>query len=113
MLTFLPKNLVYDGGTISVHTENWDSELELLSYGNCLVYFLCEMSRMPPGHVRKQPLVESMALGDLLRPLQHTDEGESKGKAANCKELRKNVYEECGPLQIKGLLDLANQVFEN
>lgn len=77
------------------------------------MYFLCEMSMMPPGHVRKQPLVESMALGDLLRPLQHTDEGESKGKAANCKELRKNVYEECGPLQIKGLLDLANQVFEN
>lgn len=68
---------------------------------------------MPPGHVRKQPLVEIMALGDLLRRLQHTDEGESKGKAANCKELRKNVHEECGPLQIKGLLDLANQVFEN
>lgn len=60
------------------------------------------MSRMPPGHVHKQPLVESMALGDLLRRLQHTHEGESKGKAADCKELRKNVHEECGPLQMKG-----------
>lgn len=77
------------------------------------MYFLCEMSRMPPGHVHKRPLVERMALGDLLHRLQHRSEGESKGKAANCQELLKNVHEECGPLQIKDLLDLANQVFEN
>lgn len=76
------------------------------------MYFLCEMSRMPPGHVRRQPLVERMALGDLLHHLQHRYEGESKGKAANYNELR-NVHEECGSLQIKALLDLANQVFEN
>lgn len=71
------------------------------------------MSRMPPGHVHKQPLVEHMALGDVLHHLQHRCEGESKGKAANHKELLKNVHEECGSLQIKDLLDLANQVFEN
>lgn len=39
--------------------------------------------------------------------------GNLRKKAANCKELLKDVHEECGPLQIKDLLDLANQVFEN
>lgn len=57
--------------------------------------------------------MESVALGDLLHCLQHRHEGGSKEKAADCKELLKNVHKECGPLQIKDLLDLANQVFEN
>lgn len=49
------------------------------------------MSRMPPGHVCKQPLVESMDRGDFLQRLQHRYEGESKGEAANCKELLKTT----------------------
>lgn len=48
-----------------VHTEKQDSQLELLMK-LLTVYFLCEMSRMCPRHLRKKTLISKGGSGRLM-----------------------------------------------
>lgn len=106
MLTFLPKNLVYDGCTMCTHweTELWTGAAKLTEL--LTVYFCVKWAECLPDMSERRPSFKNVALEDIGIAYSWC-EGHKTKKSCKLWTFEKSVHEECGPPNHKDLLDLA------